>query len=331
MRNKKAYVIGGFTVLFAAFCLPFWKALSLAAIFSLAIYSYLPKKGKGELPGKIVIMATTAIVLAMMMPILFGIYSFSSNVINFSKQENSSMFSSQNIKNRISKKADAAIDYFNIPFSGSTRDIIEKSSGVVADNVLEYATETIKSIPDLVLEVIVFALGLYIFLSYAANIRGKIIKLKILTDTDLQELVKVLQEGSFQCLVTLLLVGGIQAVTVIIGAAIAGFSNLGFIFLITFLLSFIPIIGAAPVAFSLSLIKVFQGDVPMALLMFTTGLIAGSIDNIVKPLLLKRGIEFDGAMSLIIILGSIIVLGIPGLVIGPVVGTTVAHYYHKID
>lgn len=85
----------------------------------------------------------------------------------------------------------------------------------------------------------------------------------------------------------------------------------------------------APVAFLLAVVKIFQHNPTMVIVLIITGIIAGSIDNIIKPLIMKKGVELDGALLLIIIMGSIVVLGLPGLLIGTVVGTTVAYYFKK--
>lgn len=236
---------------------------------------------------------------------------------------------SENLKETISTKIKQVSKDFNINLPTKYSGLVEKISVTSAQIILSFSWGVISKIPDLIIDIIVFSLSMYLFLHYAPHIKKKILFFKLLEKNDLDELTNILQKSSFDCLVTLSIIGAIQAITVVIGSAIAGFNELFFIFVATFILSFIPIIGAAPVAFSLAVVKIFQHNTTMVIVLIITGIIAGSIDNVIKPILIKKGVELDGALLLIIIMGSIVVLGLPGLLIGPVVGTTVAYYFKK--
>ena len=103
-----------------------------------------------------------------------------------------------------------------------------------------------------------------------------------------------------------------------LGSSIFGFHEFFLIFVVTFILSFIPVIGAAPVSFVLAITAFVIGQSGNGIgLLVVTG-IAGSIDNIIKPYVFSA--REEGAhpiMSLIGIIGSIIVFGLPGLLLGP--------------
>lgn len=331
MDKKLKIVVSIFTVLFILFLCPFWKAISLASVFALGIFPCLPKKQRTHISWKITVAIVTFVTLLIVSPFILGIYSFSSNIIAYSQQENQKILNSDNLKSMISKKLDESVKILNLPIGGKSSSVVEKVSSNVADMLFAFSINAIKELPDLMVEILIFALSLYIFMQYGVPIKTKIVSLKLLNKKDTDELTTVLQQGSYQCLVTLLIAGGVQALVVLGGAAIAGFSHLFLTFIITFVLSFIPVIGAAPVAFVLAVIKLFQNEPSLMVFLIIVGLIAGSIDNIIKPILIQKGIQLDGAISLVIIIGSLALLGLPGLLIGPVVGSTVAHYFHKFS
>lgn len=318
--------------IFVLFFLPFWKSLSVSAIFAFFIYPYLCKRSekKKTVNGKIVVGAVTLTTLLILAPLLVGVYTISSQVVEYSKADGKEM-KSTNVKDILSSQLRGIVKVLSIPENKSTKSMIESSSTIAADNITKYATEVVVSIPDIIMELIIFTLGLYIFLYYGAMIKNEIVMWNILSKKDLEELIDVVQVGSKQCILSLLIVGSMQASIIVIGAAIAGYSKLLMIFLITFVFSFIPIIGAAPVGFFLGFLTLVDGDVGMGVFLFVVASFTGIIDNIARPLLIKRGIDMDGAVALINIIGSLVILGLPGLFIGPVVGTTATYYFHRAE
>ena len=103
------------------------------------------------------------------------------------------------------------------------------------------------------------------------------------------------------------------------GAQLAQMGDFSLIFTLTFFFSFIPILGAAPVAFVLCLIAFLLQKSSSGFILLVTGSIAGVIDNILRPLLMGRKDDMiHPFISLLSLLGGIIVFGVPGLFIGPV-------------
>lgn len=95
------------------------------------------------------------------------------------------------------------------------------------------------------------------------------------------------------------------------------FFNVGdffFIFLITFFVSFIPIIGAAPVAVILSFFCFLESHISAGTALIVLSLIVGISDNIVRPYLSSKGnVETNPIIDLIAIMGGVTLFGLPGL------------------
>jgi len=119
----------------------------------------------------------------------------------------------------------------------------------------------------------------------------------------------------------------LQGVVAAIGFAIAGVPgsvSLGFI---TFVLSFVPggpPIVAAPAAFWLYR----EGSTGWAVFMFAWGVMVGTLDNVVKPLLISRGGSTPMILVMLGVLGGALAFGVIGMFLGP---TLVALGYSLLE
>jgi len=108
----------------------------------------------------------------------------------------------------------------------------------------------------------------------------------------------------------------LQGVVAAIGFAIAGVPgsvSLGFV---TFVLSFLPggpPLVAAPAAFWLYR----QGSTAWAVFMMAWGLMVGTLDNVVKPLLISRGGSTPMILVMLGVLGGALAFGVIGMFLGP--------------
>ncbi len=110
----------------------------------------------------------------------------------------------------------------------------------------------------------------------------------------------------------------VQAVLGGIGLAVAGVPLAGFLTALMFVLA-VAQIGAAPVL-ALAVVWLYWGGSPVwgtAMLVWT--LIVSSLDNILRPLLIKRGADLPLALIFAGVIGGLLAFGLVGLFVGPVV------------
>jgi len=110
----------------------------------------------------------------------------------------------------------------------------------------------------------------------------------------------------------------VQALLGGIGLAVAGVPFAALLTAVMFLFS-IAQIGAVPVLIPAVIWLYWKGD-PLwgtVLLIFT--IIAGGIDNIIRPFLIKKGVDLPLIMIFAGVIGGLIAFGVVGLFIGPVV------------
>ncbi len=110
----------------------------------------------------------------------------------------------------------------------------------------------------------------------------------------------------------------IQALLAGLGMLVAGVPAAGLWALLALLLATIQI-GAFPVLLPVVIYLFYTADTTTALLFTIWSLFVGSIDNVLKPLLLGRGVSVPMAVIFIGAIGGFIGAGIIGLFVGPVV------------
>lgn len=110
----------------------------------------------------------------------------------------------------------------------------------------------------------------------------------------------------------------VQAVAALVGYFIAGVPYPVFFFAVTFIVAFIPALGAASVCIAAAGIRLLMGHPWAALFLVIYAIVVvGLVDNVVKPLLMKDGVRMHGAVVFFALLGGLAAFGAMGLLIGP--------------
>lgn len=127
---------------------------------------------------------------------------------------------------------------------------------------------------------------------------------------------------------SIFLTGLLQAAIVAIGCAFTGYPVF-LSFLIAFILSLIPVVGAASVPVFLAILSYATGETSGAIIMAVTALIAGSSDNVIRAYLFSRAANTNPIVSLFALLGGISLFGFTGLFLAPVVEQLVMSYLQR--
>ncbi len=118
------------------------------------------------------------------------------------------------------------------------------------------------------------------------------------------------------------LIGILQGSLAGIAFYVAGFGNAVFWGTVMAVLSIIPSVGSALVWIPAGIILIMQGSVgPGIGLLAFCGLIVGSLDNVLRPILVGKDTKMHELMIFFGTLGGILMFGIPGVLIGPVVAS----------
>ena len=112
----------------------------------------------------------------------------------------------------------------------------------------------------------------------------------------------------------------IQAVVALVGYLIARVPNAIFFAMVTMIVALVPAVGAGSVVLAAAVIMYLGGHPYSALFLAIWGILAvGLIDNVVKPYLIRGGLQLHGAVVFFALLGGLAYFGPVGLVAGPLV------------
>jgi predicted PurR-regulated permease PerM len=117
-------------------------------------------------------------------------------------------------------------------------------------------------------------------------------------------------------------IGILQGSLAGVAFAVAGIDNAVFWGTVMAVLSVIPSVGSALVWIPAVIILIMQGSVAggVGLLAFC-GLIVGSLDNVLRPILVGKDTKMHELMIFFGTLGGILMFGIPGILIGPLIAS----------
>jgi len=176
---------------------------------------------------------------------------------------------------------------------------------------------TLEQLPNMAFLTIIGIVTTFFLLRDAERLEPKLYSLSPSWDKG-KELIGVVDQCAREIFLTNIITGFIQAIIVSVGASALGNENFFVLFVITFILSFVPVVGAAPVAVVLALFSFMEDNVFAGSALMFIALIAGVSDNIIRPYLISSGsIKIHPFINFMSILGGVIMFGFAGLFIGP--------------
>ncbi|MDZ7700834.1 MAG: AI-2E family transporter [Halobacteriales archaeon] len=134
-----------------------------------------------------------------------------------------------------------------------------------------------------------------------------------------RELIAELDDLMWASVVGNVAVAGIQAVLLGIGLVLVGMPGVVFLTVATFLLCLLPLVGAFGVWVPVSIYLLGIGRPVPALIIFVIGSLVSASDSYLRPAIINRSGALNVAVITVGIFGGIIVFGVVGLFIGPVV------------
>jgi predicted PurR-regulated permease PerM len=134
------------------------------------------------------------------------------------------------------------------------------------------------------------------------------------------ELLREFRVVAIAVLVSSIATAGVQAVAALVGYLIARVPVPFFFAAVTFFVALIPAVGAASVVMVAALLLLMTGHPWAALFLAIWGVVVvGLVDNVIKPMLVKRGLHMHGAIVFFALLGGLAAFGTVGLLIGPLI------------
>ncbi len=302
---------------------PFFIPIILGGILAMAFSDFVKKiMSHGFSRTKSINIITIGMFFIGLIPsVIFFIRGASlfSNVISQSDSMNQIL----DLKNKALGIIDQIASRFNFS-SAELNQHLETVIKNIGSFLLNMFSNFLAQIPDLILITLITFLAFYFFLINEESIRKTFDRYFYLSQKASDDFVRVLKSSCREVFFSNVLTGIIQSVIVTLGAIVFNAGDAFIIFFLTFICSFIPVLGAGPVAFVLSLISFASGSTGAGIGLLVISIFSGLADNIIRPYLASMGdVAVDGFISFLAVIGGVIVLGLPGLFVGPLLASLV--------
>ncbi len=286
---------------------PYIKAIITAAILAYLFYP-IYKKIKSLIKNEVssALFVTLIITLVILVPIAFianALVRESITIINsdFIKSVYTSISNIINKEERINTLISEVIS--------GTINYIKKSTSNFLFNL-----------PQMIMSLVITAFSLFYFLIIGESLVLRIkehlpIRKKEEIITHIGDCIYSIVHGS---LVTAL----IMFVISLIGLKLVGINNPFILSLIIGISAFIPFVGPAVVWLPIAIIKYLNKEISNAIIIIILGLILSSIEMFAKPKIIGDKTKMHPIIVLIGIIGGMRIFGFIGLIIGPIILST---------
>ncbi len=188
--------------------------------------------------------------------------------------------------------------------------------------LLDFFQGVATSLPTLLIFLLIMILCTYSFLHNADKVRVFFQKVTGFSEPRMKELINIFIKDSRQVYLSNIATGGIQSLMVATGVSLLHLGDFFLVFFVTLILSFIPVVGAAPVAFIFAILAFFKDNTTAAIILGVLGVVTGVVDNILRPWLATFGeSKIPPIVAFVCVIGGALLFGFPGLFIGLLVGS----------
>jgi predicted PurR-regulated permease PerM len=307
---------------------PFYSEILLAGVFAFAIEPALGRYLQArQLRWKFSVAGILLLMFCVVAgPITVVAYKAYMQFVEISKTgvQNTALFKKAMIfRSQLVQMANQALTSFHLSNNVDLAGLSEEALSRVANFAVGISSNLIYKVPDVLLHVFVFCVALYFFIAEGSMIKSACLRVGLLSVGELNQLVHALQGSSYNTVVTSVSLGGLAAGIVSLGAIFLHGGDWVVVFVITYICSFIPIIGAGPVALALGLFKFVMGATGQALGFLAVAVVVGIVDNLVRPYLISsKDDDLHPVVSLLALIGALEIFGPSGIFLGPVIAST---------
>ncbi|HSC89272.1 MAG TPA: AI-2E family transporter [Polyangiaceae bacterium] len=199
---------------------------------------------------------------------------------------------------------------------------LQRRAGQHGSQVARFVTDALAATGEAVFQISMTMIALFFLLVDGRGLVDWVEASSPLHRGQVRELLAEFRKVTTAVLVSSVVTSGVQALAALFGYVIAGVPHPLFFALVTFFVAFVPAVGAGGVCMAAALLQWALGHPIAALFLAIWGLLAvGLVDNLVKPLLVKRGMHMHGAVVFFALIGGISAFGPVGLLLGPLIVT----------
>lgn len=316
-----------FWAAFLGLFIPFYTELLLAGVFALAMEPFLGRVLQGKhmkwrTSVALILLGMFIVVAVPVTIVIYKLYAYVAEISRTGIQNTPAWQQIATVKTEVVNYANQLMTRFGLSERIDLNGLSEEGLSRGANYLLGVVYGFVYQVPSILLSLFVFCAALYFYLAEAAPLKRIFKRQHVLSATESERFIKVLQKSSYNTVVSSMIIAVMQATVVSLGATILGAGDFTVVWVVTFFCSFVPVIGAGPVAAALALGKVLMGSYGVAIGLMVVAVVGGTMDNIVRPYLISSGEEdLHPVVGLLAIVGALIIFGMPGLFLGPVIAT----------
>ena len=207
-----------------------------------------------------------------------------------------------------------------VPGPGVPRVLVAGATGYLGGFVARELANFVQATAGFLLLLFVMLYAMFFFLRDGRKMLGRILYVTPLSSEDEYRLVERFASVSRATLKGTLVIGAVQGGLVGIAFAVVGIGGAAFWGTLMAVLSIIPGLGTALVWVPAVIILAAGGNfVKAGGLCLFCALVVGSIDNLLRPVLVGKDTQMHELMIFFGTLGGIIMFGVMGMIIGPIV------------
>lgn len=133
-----------------------------------------------------------------------------------------------------------------------------------------------------------------------------------------RELLRTFNGAVGAVVVSAVATAGVQAALALLGFLVAGVPQPGFFAILTFVGALVPLVGANLIVLPVAAFHFATGHaLAAALLAVWSVAVVGTVDNLLKPILMRRGLSVHVALVFLALLGGLATFGPVGIIAGP--------------
>jgi len=306
---------------------PFAEALFFAAVLAGTLYPLHRRLGKalGDRPNTSASLLAIAVVVALVAPI-GGIAAF---VVN--ESINGARFIAKTVQSEgmsglldelpepLHRGADELLRRFPI-HEDDLDSAIQQQASAQSGKAAAAVTGALAATGSFMFQAAMMTIAFFFLLVDGALLVRWLEAVSPLEEGQTTELLIEFRKVTGAVLISSLATAGVQSLAALVGYLIARVPHPVFFATVTFFVSFVPAVGAGGTCLVAAVLLLAMGHPWMALFLAIWGvLVVGMVDNIIKPLLVKRGLHMHGAIVFFALLGGLTVFGTVGLIAGPLI------------
>ncbi|PIT99383.1 MAG: hypothetical protein COT74_10285 [Bdellovibrionales bacterium CG10_big_fil_rev_8_21_14_0_10_45_34] len=200
-------------------------------------------------------------------------------------------------------------------------------AAALGDRLTKILGTLLARIPTGLLSSLFFIVSLFFFTLHGSEVVRLAYTHSPWTPTKTEDLLKAFRLLCRSLVVAMLITGLAQALIFSIGYSIAGLEGTLVVSFAVFVMSFIPLLGTAPVTFGLAIYHLLSETPSVGLILTVAAFLTGILDNLVRPLVLRAGAQMDPFIAFTAVIGGLIGFGFPGLFLGPILFGILIHLF----